>query len=49
MIRPIQVSTQFDPEDYLEYCEMENETPTQEGFIKFLGSEIPKGFDVVEL
>lgn len=47
IIRPIQVFKEFDPEDYLEYCEEENETPTQEGFREFLGSEIPKGFEIL--
>jgi hypothetical protein len=47
-IRPIKVFQEFTPEDYLEYCEMEGETPTQEGFREFLGNEIPKGFQILE-
>ena len=48
LIRPIQVFKQFDPEDYLEYCTEEGETPTQEGFRQFLGSEIPKDFEILD-
>ena len=47
-IRPIQVFKQFDPEDYLEYCQEEGETPTQEGFREFLGNEIPKDFEILD-
>jgi hypothetical protein len=34
----------YSPEAYLEFCELDDETPTQEGFLEFINDGIDEDF-----
>ena len=36
---------QYSPESYVEYCEEENEIPTQEGFLEYISEYIDEDFN----
>lgn len=45
-IRPIKASVTFEyePDEYIIYCDESGETPTQEGFMDFIKSVIQEDF-----
>lgn len=46
MIKDIKVTRTmvYSPDFYLEYCEENGETPTQEGFMEFISEDIHEDF-----